>query len=454
MASLSAMAEESPEARASTQLCSQESCPTHILPDEMLLHIFSYLNLRDIHPASSTNRRWHELMEDNGLWKIYAERAHLLSPSRSVHTQDYKALIKEHCTPSLLPLRSSDETREVLAFGINVDGSVIVGRTSDRAYHDNYRAFRWTPEAGPISLGTLNNGYSSVAYATTADGSVVVGYALDGAEENKMKAFRWTAATGMVSLGALNGSKEGYAFARALSADGTVVVGYSPDGAQRNKFRAFQWKAETGMVSLSTLEGGKECNAFATNADGSILVGQSGYNNHKNRKIACCWDTEGEASSLGTLNAGERSCAWAISADGSVIVGESQDGAQENADRAFRWTAPEGMVSLGTLTGGTDSRARSTAQAVNHDGTVIGGQSSIGTPEGRLVAFRWTRAKGMESLEDYFNQRKLLPTNCTLTMVTAMTASGTVMVIQGKDHINERANNASWRAVVPRGDLF
>lgn len=339
MASLSAMAEESLDARASTQLCGQESYPTDILPDEMLLHIFSYLNLRDIHPASSTNRKWHELMGDNGLWKIYAERAHLLSPSRSVHTPDYKALIKEHCTPSLVPLRSSDDALEVLAFGINFDGSVIVGRTSDRHYHSNYRAFRWTPEAGPISLGTLNNGYVSEAYATNADGSVVVGYAIDGAEENKQKASLWTAAAGMVSLGALNGSNWGYAFARALSADGTVVVGYSPDGAQRNKFRAFRWRTETGAVSLKTLTDGKECNAFATNADGSILVGQSGYNNHNDRKIACSWDTEGEVSALGTLNSGERSCAWAISADGSVIVGESQDGAQENADRAFRWTS-------------------------------------------------------------------------------------------------------------------
>lgn len=60
----------------------------------------------------------------------------------------------------------------------------------------------------------------------------------------------------------------------------------------------------------------------------------------------------------------------------------------------------------------------------------------------------------MESLDAYFKQRKLLPTNCTLTMVTAMTPSGTVMVIQGKDNTNERANNVSWRAVVPRGDLF
>jgi probable HAF family extracellular repeat protein len=79
--------------------------------------------------------------------------------------------------------------------GISADGSTVVGYASTSGFV--YRAFRWTADGGMQSLGTLQGGFSSRAFAASANGSVVVGWSYNA--DRQLRAFRWTADGGMQS---------------------------------------------------------------------------------------------------------------------------------------------------------------------------------------------------------------------------------------------------------------
>jgi probable HAF family extracellular repeat protein len=129
------------------------------------------------------------------------------------------------------------------AFGVNGDGSVVVGERDGRA-------FRWTQTGGFEDLGR------SIATAVSADGSVVVGRGAN-------TAFRWTQATGMQTIGALDGHTA--SSATGVSDNGNVVFGLSTalplDNAgvggdfryDRASTRAFRWTAGTGIKDFTQL---------------------------------------------------------------------------------------------------------------------------------------------------------------------------------------------------------
>jgi probable HAF family extracellular repeat protein len=245
---------------------------------------------------------------------------------------------------------------------VSVGGAVVVGHV----FSGGYRAFRWTPDGGPVILG------DGTAAAVSADGSIVVGRADLGPG---LQAFRWAQNEGMVPLGGLGGPLPpgGSIISEALqvSADGSFIVGfgYSASGQE-----AFRWTQGGGMVGLGDLPGGAFFSqAGNVSADGSVVIG---WAESDAGREAFRWTGSDGMRGLGDLKGGGySSLATGISADGSVIVGRATG---PSSNEAFVWTASTGMVSLqeSLVAGGADGlegwRLLS-ARGVSADGRMIAG---------------------------------------------------------------------------------
>jgi probable HAF family extracellular repeat protein len=303
------------------------------------------------------------------------------------------------------------------ASSVSADGLVVVGR-SDSA--NGTEAFRWE-DGTMVGLGDLEGGsFSSVASGVSADGSAVVGWSTSAIGR---EAFRWTDGT-MVGL-----NPEGYGYtstAMGVSADASVVAGY---GYSPNGYVGFRWTDGT-MVGLGYLEGGAggSCFALGVSADGSAVVG---WSTSANGGEAFRW-TEGTMVGLGDLDGGIfKSVAIGVSADGSVVVGY---GTRDAYEEAFRWTDGT-MVGLGHIDGGSGR-----ADGVSADGSVVVGRSGN-------VAFRWTEADGMQSVQDLLEaQNVYLPPGWRLEHAYGVSADGTRIVGDG---VNPYGNYEAWLATLP-----
>lgn len=171
-----------------------------------------------------------------------------------------------------------------------------------------------------------------------------------------------------------------------LSRDGSCAVGYQ-DAGFFTPFHAFRWTQATKAVDLGTLSPANNATfssvATDTNQDCSVVVG--------------------------------------ISNVGTTFV-----------EHAFRWTS-SGMVDLGVPPGGgTTSRAF----GVSSNGTVMVGDADFqrtGSFPGTIrQAFRWTQAGGFQNIDN--------PAQPTLSLATAVSGDGTVVVGQVRD--SNTANRA------------
>lgn len=267
------------------------------------------------------------------------------------------------------------------ATAVSANGLVVVGYGEDGIAGED-RAFIWNATDGMLSLGILGDGLSSEATAVNSDGTIVVGIAIDD-EDEYARAFRWTSASGMQDLGVLDGGSESEA--NGVSADGSVVVGFS-ESADGN--RAFKWTLNGTMVSLGALDGNVNgSNAQAVSGDGLVVVGRSDIAGYTR---AVKWNNLDEITNLGTLDGGTRSSAEAISSDGNVIVGTSDTTSALNSI-SFRWTQAGGMLALPEL----EIDRGTFASAVSSDGSVVVG---VGNTSSGSRAFRWTEDLGIVNL--------------------------------------------------------
>jgi probable HAF family extracellular repeat protein len=171
-----------------------------------------------------------------------------------------------------------------------------------------------------------------------------------------------------------------------INNDGSCIVGYQDNG-QFTPFHAFRWTEATKAVDLGTVSLANNSTfssvATDTNSDCSVVVG--------------------------------------ISNATSTIV-----------EHAFRWTSA-GMVDLGVPAGGGPN---SRALGVSSDGTVIVGDADFqrtGSFPGTIrQAFRWTQAGGFQNIDN--------PAQPTLSLATAVSGDGTVVVGQVRD--SNTANRA------------
>ena len=238
----------------------------------------------------------------------------------------------------VLPYLSGDGTGFIdsaVAYDISDDGSIIVGfSNAGEDFNFNTHAVRWT-ESGIESLGTLdtgsNTGIGSVAYGISGDGSTIVG---GSGEPGKlgMTAFRYTDATGMVSLGRLNDGSNSEAY--AASNNGAVIVGQAADGNSFNASRAFRWTDAGGLEALSASNPNFTASrANDVSADGSVIVGLLGTGETTGPR-AFRWTESTDAvtvenwlrSSGAQIETDTTREAHGVSADGTIIVGETRNG--------------------------------------------------------------------------------------------------------------------------------
>ena len=167
------------------------------------------------------------------------------------------------------------------AYGVSVDGSVVVGEAYSAA--TGSRAFRW--ENGAIrDLGSLG-GLQASAHSVSADGNVVVGWSYTTV--GRQRAFRWENGV-MRDLGTLGGDES---HALGVSANGQVVVGWAQAGTQE---RAFRWEngvmQDLNQVYAQLVGRSVLLRAYAISPDGRYIVGV-GFNASTGRNEAFLLDT-------------------------------------------------------------------------------------------------------------------------------------------------------------------
>ncbi|MGH7244989.1 MAG: PEP-CTERM sorting domain-containing protein [Phycisphaerales bacterium] len=150
---------------------------------------------------------------------------------------------------------------------ISANGQVITGDSGD-ALDETFRAFRWTDATGMQDLGVLGDDLRSMAYGINNDGSAIVGTSSSATSD---RAFLWSSSLCIVDLNSyfsmLGVDLTGWVLveARGLSADGTAIAGY---GRFNGEDRAW---IVTGLPLRCN--GDINHDGFVDDADFSLFVG-------------------------------------------------------------------------------------------------------------------------------------------------------------------------------------
>lgn len=292
------------------------------------------------------------------------------------------------------------------ATGISADGTAVIGNgdTSTGAIH----AFRWTAAEGTADLGVLSGYDTSRAYGVNADGSVVVGtcYLAASAGDSGVP-FIWTKTGGMQ---AIDGFPEGtiLSVAYGVSGDGTRVVGFfeiddPPSGLVGNY--GFIWTQADGVKIIGDLlpfgVPRHECKIWKISADGKTMVGAAGFDlDSEDNPVAgpARWVQVGDVwdpTLLGVFpNTSGEGEAYCVSEDGGVVGGWARQ--ESGIGESFRWTLPEGMIRplYGMFL---------VTQTCSYDGTILAG--SGGNPGN---AFLWDVYRGYRNLYDVLDAEGIL----------------------------------------------
>lgn len=176
---------------------------------------------------------------------------------------------------------------ESRAYGVNGTGGIVVGvaDTSVTIFGIPVRhAFLWTQDV-MTDLGTLatnKSDGSSYAFGVNAEGNVVIGTA--ATDSGSSHAFRWTPDVGsttqgtMLDLGTLTADQSnGESFARGVNAAGDVIVGQSSCDCDNGR-QAFRWTSDNGMQSIEDwlTDNGVTVNASAPKTEAAYGVNDAG----------------------------------------------------------------------------------------------------------------------------------------------------------------------------------
>lgn len=278
------------------------------------------------------------------------------------------------------------------AFDANLDGTVIVGARQQA----NLTAFSWSEGGGVVDLTAPIGSTTTAALGVNVNGTIIVGRALVGSVFN---AVRWDSGTPTVldtitpTLQVTNPGAD----AVDVNDNGNVIVGQADwdnngDTAGGVGTRPVRWSGAGSLFSLGLLPGGTQGRANAVSAEASssevTIVGESATTTGGTHTEAFRWTQATGILPLGLLAGGTDSRALDVSANGNVIVGE---GTTADGTEAFIWDSINGMQRLqdvldargigGALAGWT----LKSANAISRDGRVIVGVASradINEPDG------------------------------------------------------------------------
>jgi probable HAF family extracellular repeat protein len=334
---------------------------------------------------------------------------------------------------------------ELVIGGLSKDGSVLVGTRGSSAGGgiNTYELFRWSRTGGVELLGRPVNDAFAVGADVTPDGHIIGGYG------DATEGFRWLPNTGFQSIGTIPGFAQSRAY--AISADGNALAGeaYNISGPNRRRVPV-RWTADGGIENLGFLPGGNVGQAPTAGAtdishDGEVVVG---YSNSSNSgfpvRQAFRWTESGGMAGLGFLPNSlgperQGSDAQLVSGDGDVVVGSSN---VTLGTEGFRWTQQGGMLGIGRLPGAFDSFPTSMSAA----GDVIVGTSE--QPVGQR-AFFWDTAHGIRDLrqvliDDYGLADQVA--GWQLTAVQHISGDGNLIIGGG---VNPLGQFDGWVAVIP-----
>jgi uncharacterized membrane protein len=296
------------------------------------------------------------------------------------------------------------------AQAVSSDGHYVVGS-------DGYQAVMWTAEGGFTVLGLPEfEGFTQSAQAlAAANNGVVVGLCTDNEGNGEYRPWKWSAGAGFEALDDFT-----RAAARDVSADGQAIVGDRITG-QLNVV-AYRWDGSFFDIFPSDLS-----LAFGISDDGNFVGGTHGGSIGPSQAFR--WSPDFGVELAPDIPGGVGSTGGNdISQDGSTVVGYGRTG--QLTFEAMRYSPSTGTEALGWLPGST----RSSAFAVNGDGSLVGGNSIVGSPTGASEdrAFLWRPGSpcgGMMSFKDWIAAKYNIQTgDDKFRIVNDISRDGSVIV--------------------------
>lgn len=239
-------------------------------------------------------------------------------------------------------------------------------------------------QASYIPLGDLPGGeYGSVGLALSGSGNVATGFSSDQNGLSGTNAFRWTHDAGMVSLAQPTGTTMG----QGLSSNGSYTVGSIEAVPGVSGVRGAFWASSGEFHMIGDLPGSAEYSVLADVSDNGIAVGASAYADGPFGPInqAIRWTEQGGLEPLGFLPGDDISFAVDISADGSVIGGRG------NTANWF-WTESGGMVEAAPA--GFEMRSMTSDGLF-----MLGRQNTVVNGNTELHAVLWSEDTGTVELD-------------------------------------------------------
>jgi probable HAF family extracellular repeat protein len=237
---------------------------------------------------------------------------------------------------------------------------------------DGGGGFYWMPTTGVISIGGLQ------ADAVSRDGRTIVGAAVDS--RLVRQAAIWKRAAEWQLLGSFPNAvacDRDLSSAYGTSRDGRVVVGLAWNGC--TFAHAFKWQESTGVVDLGSTVAGHPSLAAGVSADGRVAVGYQ--ERADGTRQGARWvdlqqqlipNVAGALAFVGTANATNH--------DGSIVVGRLCRFGVESEQSAWVWSERDGTRCLPapTLRPSPGPVIQVTANGTSDDGRVIGGGQNVG----------------------------------------------------------------------------